>query len=323
MKIVFTDIKTLGFDVNVSGLEELGRVKIYDGIPDDDISQVLSREHPDVSVIVTNDSNLHGENLKDLAGLKLICQTGTGYDNIDVDYCREQGIAVTNVPGYAGNSVAQFTFAMFFYLQYHCRYYDDFIKSGQYSSEVPEHYSEHEFYELEGKTWGVIGLGDIGRRVAKYAESFGCKVIWYSVTGNVRKEETYRQVALDELLEASDILSIHAPFSSLTYNLITMNELKKMKKTAILLNLGRGGIVNEADLAEALNEGVISAAGLDVLEKEPIEVTNPLLKLKDPNRVFITPHIAYGSVEARQRVMKGVCDSIRSFMEGGRYNRVD
>lgn len=323
MKIVFTDIKTLGYEVNLSGLEELGNLKIYEQIPDEDIGKVLCRENPDVSVIVTNASRLSRDNLKDLTELKLICQTGTGYDNIDVDYCREQGIGVTNVPGYAGNSVAQFTFAMFFYLQFHCRYYDDFIKTGQYSSEVPENYSEHEFYELDGKTWGIIGLGDIGRRVAKYAESFGCNVIWYSVTGNTGKSTPYHQVALDELLATSDILSIHAPMSPLTYDLITMNELKKMKSTAILLNLGRGGIVNEADLAKALDQGIISAAGLDVLEKEPIEASNPLLRLKDPNRVFITPHIAYGSVEARERVMESVCRSIRSFKEGTRYNRVD
>ncbi len=308
--------------MDVSSLNEFGRVTIYDRIPDEDIGKVLSLEVPDVSVIVTNISKLNRDNLKDLLDLKLVCAASTGFDNIDVEYCRERGIAVTNVPGYAGNSVAQFTMAMFFYLQSHCRYFDDFIKTGRYSSGKPESYSGNEFYELTGKTWGIIGLGDIGSRVAQYAKSFGCNVIWHSLTGNEKKTD-YRQVSFDQLLSDSDVLSIHAPMSPLTRNLIAINELSRMKPTAILLNLGRGGIVNEADLAEALDQGIISAAGLDVPEKEPIELSNPLLKLKDPSRILITPHIAFGSAEARQRLMTAVCNSIRSFLEGERYNRVD
>ncbi len=322
MKIVLTDYSTWGYDMDLSGLRELGQVVVYDRIPDEDIGRVLSAEVPDVSVLVSNISRLGRDNLKDLPGLRLVCAASTGYDNIDVDYCREKGIAVTNVPGYAGDSVAQFTFAMLFYLQFQCRYYDDFIRSGEYSAGDPGDFKGHEFRELTGKIWGIIGLGDIGGRVAKYAESFGCEVIWHSVTGKTNKQ-MYRQVSLEELLAESDILSIHAPLTPQTRNLITMSQLKRMKKTAILLNLGRGGIVNEADLAEALNEAIIAAAGTDVPEKEPIETSNPLMNLKDPNRIFITPHIAYGSVEARKRLMDSVCDSIRAFTGDRRHNRVD
>jgi lactate dehydrogenase-like 2-hydroxyacid dehydrogenase len=321
MKIVFTDIKTLGYSIDVSSLSRFGDLKIYDDLPHDDIGKVLLKEVPDVSAIITNASILREDNLKDLKHLKLICEAGTGYNNIDVKYCKQRGIAVTNVPEYAGNSVAQFTFAMLFYILSHLGYYDKYTKDGRYSLGSAEDFSGYEFHELEGKTWGIIGLGNIGTRVARYAECFGCKVIYHSITGR-KSDPKYERVSFNELLTFSDILSIHAPLSDKTRNLITMSELSKMKKKAILLNLGRGGIVNEKDLAAALDEELIMGAALDVTENEPIEQTSPLLKLKNPERILITPHIAYGSAEARQRLVEGVKDSIKSYLEGGNHNRV-
>lgn len=311
-KIVFTDIGTLGFEIDTTRIKELGPLTIFDDTDDSILGDLLHKEIPDVSIIITNGNKLTDSNLKKLGNLKLICAAATGYDNIDLEYCHRRGIAVTNVPGYATESVAQFTFAMLFHLQFHLSHYAKW-------KEVDIHKTE--FGEISGKTWGIIGLGSIGLKVAEYAKGFGCKVIGHSVTGTSRVEPC-QLVTKDELLESSDIISIHAPISSLTKNFITLKELEKMKLSSILLNLGRGGIINENDLALALNEGLIAGAGLDVTEKEPLDDSSPLLKLKVPDRLLITPHIAYASIEARARLMESVYNSIESFLKGGRLNRV-
>lgn len=318
MKIVFTDIKTLGFEMNTTALEKLGQVEIYDNLSNEALSTVIA----DAEVIITNQNCLNSQNLEQAKKLRLICQAGTGYDNIDIKYCKGRNIAVTNVPAYASVSVAQHTFAMLFYLLSHSRYYDDYVKTGLYEKNNMNLHCENDFFELEGKTWGVIGLGDIGSRVAQYAEGFNCNVIYYSITGR-QKQRAYKKVSLETLLETSDIVSIHASLSQYTYHLIGIDELKLMKQNAILLNLGRGGIVNEADLAEALNNKTIAAAGLDVLEEEPLDMHSSLKKVKDKNRIYITPHIAYGSIEARERLMNIICHNIQSFMDGESINRVD
>lgn len=317
MKIVFLDIKTLGYEIDVSGLHDFGEVLIYDHVIDDEVSNVIA----DADIIITNQNRLNEKNLHNADKLKLICAAATGYDNIDTVYCANHNIAVTNVPGYAANSVAQHTFSMLFYLISHSRYYDDYVKSGDFSKAMDTIHTGKDFIELAGKTWGIIGLGEIGKKVAAYAECFGCNVIYYSTSGKNRHDH-FKSVTLEELLKTSDIISIHAPMNSRTKQLIGMEQMNQMKKTAYLLNLGRGGIIKEDDLVEALSNHLIAGAALDVFETEPLPEDSPLLKLRNNDNLFLTPHIGYGSVEARDRLMQAVCKNIESFLSGESNNRV-
>jgi len=317
MKIVFLDIKTLGYEIDASGLRNFGEVLIYDHVIDDEVSNVIS----DADIIITNQNKLNEKNLRNADKLKLICAAATGYDNIDTNYCRKQNIAVANVPGYAANSVAQHTFSMLFCLISHSGYYDDYVKSGDYSKAVNTIHYGKDFIELEGKTWGIIGLGEIGKKVAAYAECFGCNVIYYSTSGRNRHDH-YKSVTLEELLKTCDIISIHAPMNSRTKHLIGIAQINQMKKTAYLLNLGRGGIIKENDLAEAVSNHMIAGAGLDVFETEPLPEDSPLLNMEDKGNLFLTPHIGYGSVEARGRLMQTVCKNIDAFLSGALNNRV-
>jgi len=226
------------------------------------------------------------------------------------------------VMNYSTQAVAQHTFAMALYLVENLAYYDDYVKSGKYGAQSFFSNFDKPFTELAGKIWGIIGMGNIGRCTAKIAEGFGCKVIFYSVTGNSTCTE-YERVDFDTLLAQSDFISVHCPLSDLTRNLIDLDAMKKMRKTAILINVARGPVVNNADLYEALTEGYIAAAGLDVLEKEPITVDNPLNNMKDSGKLIITPHIGWASKEARQRVVSGVCLNIEAFLEGKDRNVVN
>ena len=318
MKIVFLDIKTLGYEIDVSGLRKFGEVLVCDHVADEEVSGVIS----DADIVITNQNKLGESNLRNAGKLKLICAAATGYDNIDIAYCRGRGIAVTNVPGYAAGSVAQHTFAMLFYLVSHAGYYDRYVKSGEYSKAKDTIHSGNDFFELEGKTWGIIGLGEIGKKVASSAEGFGCDVVYYSTSGK-NLYDKYRSVQLEELLKSSDIISIHAPLNGRTKHLIGMDQMKLMKKSAYLLNLGRGGIMKENDLAEALENNLIAGAGLDVFETEPLPDDSPLMQLKNKDHLFMTPHIGYGSIEARIRLMRTVCKNIDAFLSGAVYNRAE
>jgi len=247
------------------------------------------------------------------ANLKLVCVTATGTNNLDKEFLAERRIAWRNVAGYSTGSVAQHTFAMLFYLLEKLRYYDDYVKNGHYVNDTVFTHFEERFHELCGMTWGIIGLGAIGRQVAKIAAAFGASIIYYSPSGSA-PQEGYQQVDLDTLLTASDIISIHAPLNEHTENLIDKKNLKKMKPSCILLNAGRGPIVAEGDLADALEADEIAAAGLDVLCAEPMSDDNPLLRIKDSRRLFITPHIAWASVESRTRLMNIILDQIKEFL---------
>ena len=246
--------------------------------------------------------------------LRLICEAATGVNNIDLDYAASKGIPVRNVAGYSTESVAQHTFAMLFYLMENLRYYDDYVKEGKYINDrIFTHFGKT-FHELNGMTWGILGLGAIGRRVADIASLFGAKVIYYSASG-APAQEGYHQVDFDTLLSESDILSIHAPLNECTEGLMNADAFRRMKPDAILLNLGRGPIICEADLAAALNNGEIKAAGLDVLCTEPMAEDSPFLTVKDQSRLFITPHIAWATVEARQRLMKIIAGQVQEFLK--------
>lgn len=316
--IVFLDASTVGSDTDLSVLETLGTFKKFDTTsPEEVIERIKGAD-----VVITNKVVLDKHALEKANNLKLICIAATGTNNVDIEYAKKKGIAITNVAGYSTYSVVQHTFAMLFYLLENLRYYDDFVKTGLYSQSKIFTHIGRPFFEIKGKTWGIIGLGTIGREVAKVASSFGAKVIYYSTTG-IDRQEVYERKDLDTLLRESDIVSIHAPLNEKTKNLITYEKIKLMKKTAFILNLGRGGIINEEDLAKALDEGIIAGAGLDVLEKEPIEKENPLLKIKDKSRLFITPHIAWTSIEARRKLIKEIAENIKAFFEGKIRNRVD
>ncbi len=310
MKIVFLDVKTIGEDIDLSGYDRLGQVVKY---PFSTPAQVPDRI-ADADVIVLNKVRIDAETVGDAPKLKLVCVTATGTNNLDKEFLDKRKIAWRNVAGYSTESVAQHTFAMLFYLLEKLRYYDDYVKDGRYACDTSfTHFEEH-FYELNDKTWGIIGLGNIGRRVASIAKAFGAHVIYTSPSGSP-KQEGYCQVDMDTLLASSDIISVHAPLNKYTENLINAAAFKKMKKSCIFLNLGRGPIVVEDELAEALEQHEIAAAGLDVLCTEPMSPKNPLLQMKDSRRLYITPHIAWASVEARTRLMKIVLGQIHEFFD--------
>ena len=229
---------------------------------------------------------------------------------------------MANVRNYSTASVVQHTFAMALYLLEKICYYDEYVKSGAYSNQLGFSNFDEKYNELEGKTWGIIGLGNIGRKVASIAEAFGCKVIFYSASGNSSCQD-YERVELDTLLRESDFLSLHCPLSNKTRNLINKESLGKMKKTAILINVARGPVVNDTDLYTALTEGWIAGAGLDVTGTEPMKETNPLSRIKDSNRLIITPHMAWASTEARNRVVEETYKNIEAFLQGEERNVVN
>lgn len=311
MKIVFMEAQSLGEDVDLSMFAQLGEVEIYEmDTPADNAKRIQ-----DADVVVMNKIRMDEAILKDAKRLKLICVTATGTDCVDVAYAASRGIAVSNVVAYSTESVVQHTFAMLFYLWEKSRFYDDYVKSGEYSRQKGFGCYPEKFHELAGKTWGIIGMGNIGRRVAQIASCFGCRVLYYSTTG-VERQEDFARVEWDVLLQESDVISIHAPLNDATRDLINADALRQMKKTAVLLNLGRGGIVCDADLVEALESGEIAAAGLDVLNGEPIRLDNPLNRIKDSQKLYITPHIAWATVEARTRCVQEVFENIRSYQNG-------
>ncbi|MBQ9862658.1 MAG: D-2-hydroxyacid dehydrogenase [Lachnospiraceae bacterium] len=318
MNIVILERSSVGMDVSVDSLKDLGDVTVYNTTEYEEIKERIK----DADIVIANKSRLCEDTLKDAKNVKLICEFATGFDNVDLDYCRQRNIGVCNVRDYSTEMVAQHTFAMALFLSEKLAHYDDFVKSGKYANHNRFSYFDIPFKELAGKTWGVIGMGNIGRKVASIAKAFGCRVIFYSVTGKSSVTD-YERVDFDTVLKESDFLSIHCPLSDLSRGLIDAAALKKMKKTAVLINVARGPIVMQQDLYDALVNGEIAAAGLDVLEKEPIAKDNPLQKITDSTKLIITPHLAWASVEARERCVSMTYDNIRAFMDGKELCRVD
>lgn len=318
MKIVALERNSAGTDISFDCFHDLGEVEFYANTVTKE--EVIDRIK-DAEIIIANKSPLNRDTLRDASKVKLICELATGYDNVDLSYCRERGICVTNVVDYSTDVVAQHTFALALALLEKLPHYDEYVKSGAYSAQDRFSNFDIPFRELAGKTWGIIGMGNIGKKVASIASAFGCRVIFHSITGKSLCTE-YEQVSLEELLSESDILSLHCPLSDLTRNLIDKGALKTMKKSAILINVARGKVVNNSDLYDALMAGEIQAAGLDVVEEEPLTLTNPLCKIKDSNRLIITPHLAWASVEARTRCVREVYKNIEAFLNGKERNRV-
>lgn len=318
MKIVVLERHSVGTDVPVQ-YGHLGEAVYYRNTTT--VEEVRERVH-DADVIVANKAPLGEDTLKDAPNVKLICELATGFDNVDLAYCKSRGITVCNVVDYCSGMVAQHTFALALALLEKLPHYDKYVKSGAYSAQDRFSNFDMPFHELEGMTWGIIGMGNIGRRVAAIATSFGCRVIFHSVTGKSSCGE-YPRVDLDRLLAESDILSLHCPLSELTRGIIDEKALRRMKKTAILVNVARGAVVDNSALYNALTAGEIAAAGLDVVDGEPLQSSNPLSRIQDSCRLIITPHLAWASVEARTRCVAEVAENIAAFRRGEPRNVVN
>lgn len=306
MNIVLLDALTFG-ETDLSGFNDLGHVKIYQTTAADETLERIK----DAEVVVTNKVVISAEMMDASAALKLICIAATGMNNVDLVHAESKGIAVKNVAGYSTDSVIQHTFSMLFYMMGHSRYYDEYVKSGSWQKSPVFTHVAQPFSEVKGKKWGIIGLGEIGRGVAKIAEAFGAELCYYSTSGK-NSNSDYKQVGFTELLETCDIITIHAPLNAQTKNLIGRSELLMLKDGAVLLNLGRGGIVTESDVAAVVDEKEIYV-GLDVLEQEPMTAPHPLMQIKHKERLYVTPHIAWTSVEAREKLIAMVIDNIKNF----------
>ncbi len=317
MKIVIMDAQTLGADMDLKQFEKLGEVVVYERCPQEEVIATLQEQNPDV--ILINKIVMGAKEMAAASNLKMIAESATGYNNIDIAYAKEHGIRVANVAGYSTQSVVQHTFAILFYLYEKLAYYDKYVKDGEYAKCPIFTHFDHLFHELAGKTWGIIGLGAIGRGVADVAKAFGCRVVYYSASGHSYDTE-YEQVDFDTLLTQSDIISIHAPLNEYTKNLMNYDTFKKMKSSAYLVNVGRGPIVNDADLTKALKEDLIAGAAIDVLTAEPMEKDNPLLEIQDSEKLLITPHTAWATVEARTRLVDELYLNIEAFMQGKERN---
>ena len=318
MKIVILERKSVGMDVDVSKFSKFGELVIYDTT---EKSQVAERVK-DADIIIANKAPINEETIGEAANVKLVCEFATGFDNVDISYCKSRGIKVTNATNYSTETVAQHTFALAFYILEKLNHYDNYVKSGEYAKSDSFTNFDKIFTEIYGKTWGIVGMGNIGRKVASVAKAFGCNVIFYSASGKSTCTD-YEQVDFETLLKESDILSLHCPLTDRTRNLIDLEAMKKMKKSAVLINVARGPVVNNADLYTALSEEEIAGAGLDVVEKEPIAVDNPLNKIMDSGKLIITPHIGWASVEARNRCVEEAYKNVEAFLRGESRNVVN
>ena len=305
MKIVFLDAATMG-DVSFEPFEQLGEFVSYATSTPTEARERVK----DADVVMINKVIVNKELIDAAPFLKLICVAATGVNNIDVDYAASKGIPVRNVAGYSTDSVAQSTFMHILSLAGGAPYFDNSVKSGSYSRSGMFTDPNWNWWELAGKTIGIIGLGNIGKKVAQIAEAFGMKVCYYSTSGTGHCKD-YPCLTLEELLKVSDVVSVHAPLNERTLNLLGAKEFAMMKPTAIIVNAGRGAIIVEADLADAVDNGVIAGAGIDVFVQEPIPEDHPYLKMKHPERMRLTPHVAWASVEARRRLVSMMADNVR------------
>lgn len=305
MKIVFFDAATMG-DADMSAISALGEFVCYPSSTPEEARLRVA----DADVAILNKVLVNNAFLDAAPRLRLVCEAGTGINNIDVEACRQMGIAVRNVAGYSTDSVAQIAWMHILNLAGLAFHYNEYARDGRYSSGSIHVDAGHPYTELAGKTLGIVGMGAIGRKVATIGEAFGMKVIYYSTSGTSHCKD-YPSVSLDELLRTSDVISVHAPYNAQTAGLIDYAGLCSMKPTAFVVNTGRGGIVVEADLARAINEERIAGAGIDVYEKEPLQPGHPYLTCAHPERLLLSPHIAWYSKEARARLVEAMAENIR------------
>lgn len=314
MNIAILDAATLGEDITFECIEKHGNVKVYDKTSSEEAVDRLKN----IDCAILNKVKLTEEILSKTPDLKLICITATGFDNVDTAYCKKHGIAVCNVKGYSTDCVAQLTVSMALSLINHLTEFDKYVKSRKYTQSGIHNKLTPVFNEISGKTWGIVGLGNIGKRVAKTAEALGCKILAYKRT----PEEGYNCVDLETLLKESDIVSLHIPSNAETVGLISKERLEMMKKSAILINVARGNVVDEQAVADAIKFGFLRGFGCDVYSTEPFPSDHPYNKILMHDNVILTPHMAWGGYETRVRLINEVSDNIESYVSGGDRNRV-
>ena len=315
MRIVILDGKTLGEGVVFDSIASVGDLSLHSLTAPEDIPHRIA----DADVVIVNKIKLNESNLSDARSLKLICVAATGYDNIDIDYCRDHGIAVCNVVGYSTDSVAQLTVSLALNLMMHMPYFTGFVKDGSYSASGVANCLSPVFHELAGKTWGIIGAGNIGMKVAKIADAFGCRVLLHC---RHQKETDYPILPLQQVCAESDILSVHTPLNEESYHLINADRIAAMKDGVILVNVARGAVTDETAVANAVLSGKIGGFATDVYSVEPFGQDHPMYALREHPCVCMTPHMAWGAVEARQRCINEMAENIRAFAQGNKRNRV-
>lgn len=314
MKIVILDKSTLGDDIDLSPIYNPGECTEYPTTP----LELVSERVKDADVIVTNKIKLNSDTLKGAENLKLICVAATGYDNIDTAYLREKGIALCNVPGYSTDSVAQVTVAMALSLVTHLSVYRDFVHSGEYSKSGVANKLSPVYHQVSSMTWGILGGGAIGTAVAKVAQALGCKVL----VCRRKQEGDFPFADIDTLCRESDILSIHLPLSDETRGILSKERIASMKKTAVVINTARGAVTDEKALAHAIKEGGIGALGVDVYSVEPFTQEHPFYEILNYDNVCLTPHMGWGSAEARARCVRMIAENIQRFFAGENHNRI-
>lgn len=314
MKIAVLDRNALGQDLSVEPLRAFGDVCVYDTT----VATQVSAHIGDADVIVVNKVKITADAIRQAPALRLICEFATGYDNIDLTAAREAGVAVCNVPGYSTESVTLFTVATVLALYTHLREYNEVVVSGEYTAGGAPNRLSPAYHELSGKTWGIVGYGNIGKRVGAVAGALGAVVLVNKRT----PDPTCRCVDLDTLARESDIITLHCPLTDQTRHMIGAHFLSLMKADAVLVNEARGAVTDEAAVARAIEEGRLGAFGSDVYSEEPLTGTHPLYAVRDRKNVLLTPHAAWGAIEARVRCLSVICENIRSFLSGGQSNRV-
>ena len=314
MKIAVLDAATLGGDLSLAPLDAVGEVTVYTTTAPEEVAARVR----DADTVVINKIRLNASNLAG-SRVKLICIAATGYDNIDTGWCRENGIAVCNVVGYSTDSVAQLTVAMALYLTQHLAEYTRFVRDGSYSRSGVANRLAPAFHELTGKTWGIAGYGNIGRKVAAAAAALGCRIIAYKRT----PDSSVKCVDLDTLCRESDILSVHLPLNDGTRGLFSREKIALMKPDALFINVARGAVADEQALADAVQEGRIGGVGIDVYSAEPFPESHPFYGIREDDRVCLTPHLAWGAYEARERCIREIVLNIQAFQNGELRNCVN
>lgn len=315
MKITILDTSTLGDDLSLDLFDEFGKVEKYDRTTPEQISERIETS----DVVIINKIKLDKSNLTHAKKLKLICVAATGYDNVDTEYCKNNNIAVCNVVGYSSDSVAQVTVSMALNLVNHINEYTRFVNDGSYTKSGVQNCLVPVYHEMREKTWGIIGLGGIGRQVAQIAKAFGCNILSYKRN----PVDDYKCVSIEEIMKESDIISIHIPLSSETKNLIDNDMLSLAKKDVIIVNAARGAVWDEEAITRAIEEGRIGGIGCDVYSVEPMGDSHPFNRILNKDNVCLTPHMAWGSYEARVRCVNEISENIKSFFEGKIRNRVE
>lgn len=310
MKLVVLEASAVGDDVSWEPLSQFGELTLCRNLEQEQVRDVIM----DADVIFPNKLRIDRSVLEGTK-VKAVFEAATGYNNIDVEYCHSVGISVANVSGYSTNSVVQHTFAILLSLYESIGYYDDFVKNGSYSGIRSFCHFGRSFNELYGKTWGIVGMGSIGRRVAAVAEALGCHVTYYSASGGTY-DVPYEKREFDQFLAECDVISLHCPLNEYTHHLFDESAFRKMKSTAFLVNVARGPVVCEEDLARALNAGELAGAALDVFEEEPLPATSPLFSVTDKSKLLLTPHNAWGSIESRSSLVEEVCENVRCYLKG-------